>query len=72
MKIAICDDESIFQKHLKTMLEEYYHSLDVLIVPYSSGEELLKEIADNKYDLVFLDIEMKVWMVPETAKTDQD
>lgn len=68
MKIAICDDESIFQKHLKTMLEEYYHSLDVLIVPYSSGEELLKEIADNKYDLVFLDIEMKGLDGLETAK----
>ena len=58
MKIGICDDESIFREQLKTMLEDYYHSLDVLIISCSSGEELLQEIEKKQYDLVFLDIEM--------------
>lgn len=68
MKIAICDDEEMFREQLKTMLENYYHSLDVLMVPYSSGEELVNEIETKQYDLIFLDIEMKGMNGLETAK----
>lgn len=68
MKIGICDDESIFREQLKTMLEDYYHSLDVLIISCSSGEELLQEIEKKQYDLVFLDIEMQGMDGLETAK----
>ena len=59
MKIAVCDDESIFQEQLKTELEQYYRSLDVLVECYSSGEELLMDYAKKHHDIVFLDIEME-------------
>lgn len=67
MKIAICDDEPIFQKKFKTMLDDYYRSIDVLIVSYSSGAKLIEE-ADRRFDLVFLDIEMEGMDGLETAK----
>lgn len=58
MKIAICDDERIFQEQLLRELENYYHSLDLTVYRFSSGEELLAHIGDMQYDLLFLDIEM--------------
>lgn len=58
MKIAVCDDESIFREQLKTELEQYYRSLDVLVECYSSGEELLANYEKKHHDIVFLDIEM--------------
>ena len=42
MKIMICDDEKYIRDDLKKRLEEYYNSMDVLVLPVSSGEELLK------------------------------
>lgn len=68
MKIAVCDDEPIFRKQLKAILEEYYCSLDVLVLSYSSGEELLGAVKGNPFDLVFLDIEMEGIDGLETAK----
>lgn len=59
MKIAVCDDEELFASQIKDNLEMYYNSMDVLIETISSGEELLKLAFSKKYDLVFLDIEMK-------------
>ena len=50
---------SIFQEQLKTELEQYYRSLDVLVECYSSGEELLMDYAKKHHDIVFLDIEME-------------
>lgn len=31
MKIAVCDDDLIFQRQIKEELDRYYRSLDVLI-----------------------------------------
>lgn len=58
MKIAICDDEELWQKQLKEQLESYYNCLDILIQNFSSGEELLQEAEKRRFDLIFLDIEM--------------
>lgn len=68
MKIAICDDEDIFREQLKNDLEAYYRSLDVLIHSVSSGEALLEASEKNKYDLIFLDIEMQGMDGLEAAK----
>lgn len=68
MKIAICDDEVIFQKKLSVELEKYYNSLDVLVQSFSSGEELVKGFEKGGYDLIFLDIEMNGMDGFETAK----
>ena len=72
MKILICDDEDIFREQLKKDLEAYYQSLDVLIQLVASGEELLAACEKNKYDLIFLDIEMHGINGLETAKRLQE
>jgi DNA-binding LytR/AlgR family response regulator len=61
LKIAICDDESLFIEKLKEMLSGYMRekSLDFEIDTYSSGEKLLDlgvEVA--QYTIIFLDIKM--------------
>lgn len=73
MKIAVCDDENIYQRELKQVLEEYYHSLDLLVECYSSGEELLEQMEKVPgetllWQIVFLDIEMNKIDGMETAR----
>lgn len=65
MKIAICDDEQEARDILKKILEEYEENLEK-IDTYSSGEEFL--LSDIKYDLLFLDIDMKGINGIETAR----
>lgn len=56
--IAICDDDPIFMELFQSVLEEQLKGEDMeyRISGYSTGEELLKEIAN--FDAVFLDIDM--------------
>lgn len=60
MKIAVCDDDLIFQRQIKEELDRYYRSLDVLIEVFSSGEALLEAVCADPYGFfcVFMDIEM--------------
>lgn len=60
MKIAVCDDDLIFQRQIKEELDRYYRSLDVLIEVFSSGESLLEAVCADPYGFfcVFMDIEM--------------
>lgn len=69
MKIAICDDEPIFQALIKTEIEKYYNSLDVLIGTFSDGEALVSDMKRNTYDMIFLDVEMAGMDGFETART---
>ncbi len=70
MKIMICDDEEYIRDDLKKRLEEYYNSMDVLVLPVSSGEELLKIAEREQGDVfcIFLDIEMEGMDGLETAR----
>lgn len=75
MRIAVCEDEDIFRKQIVKEIEEYYHSLDVVVDSFSSGEELVKKYEKGKqigeipqYDILFLDIEMKRLDGFDTAK----
>lgn len=70
MRIAVCDDELIYRKKLKTDIEGYYKDLNSLIYEFTSGEELLKHYItrENAFDLIFIDIEMKGINGIETAK----
>ncbi len=52
MRIAVVDDEEIVQKRLRAVLEKDGHGVDT----YSSGEELLREMGESSFDLVFLDV----------------
>lgn len=75
MRIAVCEDESVFRAQIVQEIENYYHSLDVAVDSFSAGEELVEKYEKGKqlgqlphYDILFLDIEMKQMDGFETAK----
>lgn len=59
--IAICDDEQDFVAHLKGLLERYAEETgeEIKITPYYDGMELIEKY-DTSFDLIFLDIQMKL------------
>lgn len=70
LEVVICDDESLFRSDLKKLLqieldlcgEEY------TITEFDSGEALLSDLNLEQFDLIFLDIEMKLLDGITTAK----
>ncbi len=70
MKIAICDDEQIFQMQLKQELEKFYKNLDVKIETFDSGNRFLSvfEHATLQFELIFMDIEMPGMCGMDTAR----
>lgn len=56
MKTLIVDDERLARQELKTLLSEF-DSIEV-VGESSNGDEAIKDIAEHKPDLVFLDIQM--------------
>lgn len=60
MKIAICEDEKIFQDVLIKELEQYFGILNVEIDAFQSGRQFLErfEQAPEQYRIIFMDIEM--------------
>ncbi len=61
LTIAICDDEEYYRVHIKHILEKNLNSRRIRyqIELFSSGEDFLGQNKDMKFDIVFLDIEMK-------------
>ena len=72
LKIAVCDDEIGFTSKVETILKrtarEYGIQIDIDV--FFDGLGLYKNIENNKtkYDLIFLDVEMKNMDGLETAK----
>lgn len=60
MKIAICDDNRLFQEEMKHLLYEYFDKLSIEIRLFSSGSQFLlaAQSQPTPFDLVFMDIEM--------------
>ena len=61
LNIAICDDEKYFRSEIRGVLEKYLSAEGIVfaIDDFSSGEELTDlGIGMQKYDIVFLDINM--------------
>lgn len=58
MLVAICDDDSIFCKALRSMLLDYktQHRLHIDIYEFASGETLLQ--SGKAFDMIFLDYQM--------------
>lgn len=56
MRTLIVDDERLARQELKTLLSEF-DSIEV-VGESSNGDEAIKDIAEHKPDLVFLDIQM--------------
>ena len=59
LRIAICDDDRDDLERIKTSISNYHNekSIDINIYSFLSAEELLKK--NDKYDIIFLDIEME-------------
>lgn len=70
-KIAVCDDDEYFRKHMEELIHEYFQIREIqcTIDIFASGMELvyLKENIIN-YDMIFLDINMEELDGIETAK----
>ena len=59
LRIAICDDDRDDLERIKASIINYQNekSMDISIFSFLSAEELLKK--NDKYDIIFLDIEME-------------
>ena len=61
LQVAICDDQEIFVKKIRSIVDEYFgkSSVEYKVDVFLSGKEFadLKEKL-TKYDIVFLDINM--------------
>ncbi len=59
LRIAVCDDEAIMVKEVNKILSAYCRSksVDFKIFTYCDGHDLL--IAQESFDIIFLDIEME-------------
>ena len=63
IRIAICDDEKVIAEKIKKYVEDYINKTELpyIIDIYRSGEEfILLKNAMTEYDIVFLDVSMKV------------
>ena len=58
MRVAVCDDEEIFQEQIRNLIDKIYNSMDVIVDGFSEGKKLLERFDANPYDVIFLDIEM--------------
>lgn len=60
LNIAICDDELLTAQQIeKVVVSEFQNNnVDVNTSIYTSGQELMDELAFNSFDVVFLDIYM--------------
>lgn len=70
-KVGICDDDwnsaELVSQYLEKISKKYQYKLDVDV--YSSGEELIRGYEEgNRFDLIYLDIEMKGIDGIETAR----
>ena len=70
LKIAICDDEKYYRTHIKELISNYLSIRDIPfhIDLYKDGTDFCKDRENvEKYDVVFLDIEMERLSGMETA-----
>lgn len=59
MRIAICDDERKQIDIIKGYLSDAFSDIEYTVLEAQSGEELISITDDQRFDLIFLDIEMK-------------
>lgn len=59
MKIAICEDEHSFQQKLQSGVADFFSEKDIAaeFFCFDNGAELIQSL-DNKYDVIFLDINL--------------
>ena len=60
MRIAVCDDEKVFLDNICNDIETFYKSLDIICVPFYDGKEVILAFENGqRFDAIFLDVEMK-------------
>ena len=59
-KIAICDDEKVHREQAETVLHEYAleKGINLTIMAYESGIELLEQIEHDSFEMFILDVDM--------------
>ena len=75
LRIAICDDEKSICNQLEEILEKLGREFleDIQIDIFYSGEELCQYLAVNNYfDIIFLDIELKIMNGVEVGQVIRD
>ncbi|MCL2222182.1 MAG: LytTR family DNA-binding domain-containing protein [Oscillospiraceae bacterium] len=59
MKIAICDDEQTHREKLRKIIKDCdILPVDAVLFEYSNGSALIYGHAENRHDIIFLDIQM--------------
>lgn len=57
-KILICDDNKIQLKVMGMMLEKYAGLYDAEIIAFDNGDDLMEYCISNKFDVIFLDVDL--------------
>ena len=60
INVAICDDNSVFLNHFKSMVERALekYTADYKVSSFSNGNILLSRHMENEFNIIFLDIDM--------------
>lgn len=60
LRVAFCDDEAHYLKLMCKVAQEVFEEIDVEydIEVFNSGEKFLRSYGEEKFDIVFLDIDM--------------
>lgn len=70
MKIAICDDDKVFRESTAISIERLFEerNIECSVHTFENGEKLLVGYKEERFDAVFLDIEMPLLDGFETAR----
>jgi len=68
IKIAVCDDESFFQKSILELLEQFPKSVEYSTDCFDNGDSLVKAHSKAPYDIIFLDIVMPLFNGLDVAR----
>lgn len=73
IRVAICEDDLFYIEKEKMLIESYLHKYEIRseIVTFTSSEDLIKTYA-NRFDIIFLDIELDGMSGIEAAKWLRD
>lgn len=61
MRVAIIEDDALYEKELRTYLTKYFTDLGcpIEIISFSSADDFLSSFEERKYNMIFMDIEMQ-------------
>ena len=72
LKVAICDDVQIHLERIESLLKIYFtekQNIEMKIFLFDSSSVFLETYSPNKYEIIFLDIEMPILNGMDLAKS---